>query len=142
MLAHALPAIAAGARDYAFIGPVEINAMGSRDYYLWISLASTIDREFLRLTTADATSLLFLIDGEPMKFDVANWQTVLDKPAYHTSAPGYATREAHATIDQIRRIATAGSIEVHLIDDATSNARYSFWNGNWTAWLAFTETRQ
>lgn len=142
ILAHSLPAVAAGARDYAYIGPVEINNMGSRDYYLWISLASTIDREFLRLNTADTKTLLLMIDGEPMQFSVTRWRTVLDAPVYSTSAPVYATLEAQTTVDQIHRIATADSIEVHLVADTNSGARYTFWNGDWSAWRTFSETRR
>ena len=42
VFANPVRTFAAGARDYAYLGPVEINRMGDRQYFLWVGLASTI----------------------------------------------------------------------------------------------------
>ena len=53
ILAHAEPRISSSLRDYLYVGPVEVNRMGKRSYYLWISPFSTLDRppiSFNRIT--------------------------------------------------------------------------------------------
>lgn len=139
LLAHALPRVAAGARDYAYIGPVEINRMGYREFYLWISLASTIDREFLGLTPVDATELVLVVDDEAMQFSIGTWNTDLDVAPYASTAPVYATLEVSTTLDQIRRIAAAETVELHLIADTNANSQYQFWKGDWAEWQKFPE---
>lgn len=139
LLAHTLPRVASGARDYAYIGPVEINRMGYRDYYLWVSLASTIDREFLGLTPTDATELVLLVDNEPMQFPISAWNTDLDVPPYASTAPVYATLEVSTTLDQIHRIAAAETIELHFIESTNANSQYEYWNGDWAEWQKFPE---
>lgn len=141
VLAHSLPTVAAGVRDYVYIGPVEINNMGNREYYLWVSLASTIDREFLGLSPTDASELILLVDDEPMQFPVARWRTELDTPPYFSSTPVYATLEAKTTLDQIHRIAAADSVELHLIADAKTESLYRHWNGDWAQWQKFPEVQ-
>lgn len=139
MLSHSLPTVAAGVRDYIYIGPVEINNMGNREYYLWVSLASTIDREFVGLSSKDASELVLLVDDEPMQFSVVRWRTKLDTPPYVSSTPVYATLEAKTTLDQIHRIAAAETVELHLIADTKVGALYQYWNGDWAEWQNFPE---
>ncbi len=139
LLAHAVPRVAAGARDYAYIGPVEINRMGLREFYLWISLASTIDREYLGLTPVDATELVLIVDDEAMEFSIGILNTDLDVAPYASSAPVYATLEVSTTLDQIRRIAAAETVELHLIADTNRNSQYQFWKGDWAEWQRFPE---
>ena len=139
LLAHPVPRAAAGARDYAYIGPVEINRMGYREFYLWVSLASTIDREFLGLTPADATELVLIVDDEAMQFSVGDWNTDLDVAPYASPAPVYATLEVSTTLDQIRRIAAAETVELHLIAATNANSQYQFWKGDWGEWQKFPE---
>ena len=141
VLAHSLPTVAAGVRDYVYIGPVEINNMGNREYYLWVSLASTIDREFLGLSPAYASELILIVDDEPMQFHVARWRTDLDAPPYISSTPVYATLEAKTTLDQIHRIAAAETVELHLIADTKAESLYQHWNGDWSQWQRFPEVQ-
>ncbi len=139
VLAHRLPTVAAGAREYVFIGPVEINNMGRRDYFLWLSLASTIDRDFVGVPYTGASQLVLLVDNEPMQFAVKPWRTALDTPPYVSSAPIHETLAAQATLDQIHKIANASTVEVHLVDETNSNARYHLWTGSLSAWRGFPE---
>ena len=60
VLARPVPQLAAAARDYAYLGPVEMNRMGDRDYYLWVGLASTIDRKLINVAPADVQTLTLL----------------------------------------------------------------------------------
>ena len=98
--------------------------MGNRDYYLWVGLASTIDRQLIGVSPAQVQELAVLVDGRPMLLPLVNWATDLEQSPYDTAVPLYATFAAHASLDQIRRIATAKSVEVHLVSASGMTRRY------------------
>ena len=132
----ALPAnqLAAAARDYAYLGPVEINRAGARSYLLWVGLASTVDRKLVDVSPADTRLLALLVDGQPVTLPLVDWMPGLDSPPYETAAPLYSTFAAHASLDQIRRIADAESVEVHFVSESGANRRYRKWQGDWSSW--------
>ena len=139
MLARPVRALAANARDYAYIGPVEINRMGQREYYFWVGLASTIDRDRIGLAPAEAVALVIIIDGEPTTLPLSDWQTALDLPPYDSSAPVYRTLAAPTSLDQIHRIGIAHSVEFHIISALKTAARYRLWHGDIATWSGFPD---
>lgn len=134
VLARPVRQLSAAARDYVYLGPVEINRMGDRDHYLWVGLASTIDRELAHATPAAVKALVLLVDGQPMMLPLADWKTALDQPPYETAAPLYATFSARASLDQIQRVASAASIDVHIIPAEGLPTHYRTWQGEWSSW--------
>lgn len=141
VLAHPVRTLAAAARDYAYIGPVEINRMGQRHYLLWIGLASTIDRELVGANPPEATALVIIVDGEPMELSLAEWDMSLDLPPYDATAPVYDVLAARASLDQIGRIAAADSVELHVVQGNDVTAQYVTWHGTWASWSAFVDER-
>ena len=137
MLARPVRTLAAGARDFAYIGPVEINRMGRRDYYLWIGLASTVDRDLVGAMPTDAVALAVFVDDEPMILPLSEWDTSLDLPPYQSTVPVYATLMASTSLDQIHRIAAAKSVELHLIAGTDNAHRYRAWQATWSSWSEF-----
>ena len=137
LLARPVPTLAAGARDYAYIGPVEINRMGDRRHYFWVALASTVDRARTGLAPANAVALMLVADDARMTFPLSEWTMDFDVSPYASTTPIYATLAASASLDQIRRIARATSVEVRIVDDRGATARYRHWQGAWTDWAAF-----
>ena len=131
--------LAAGAHDIAYIGPVEINRMGHRDYYFWIGLASTVDRDLVGVAAANNVALALVVDGEPMILPLSEWDTSLDIPPYPSTVPIYETLMASTSLDQIHRIADAESIEIHMIADADNAVRYQAWHGTWSTWSEFPD---
>ena len=134
VLARPIPQLASSVRDYVYIGPVELNNMGQRDHYLWIGLASTIDRKFAKVSPASIDTLVLFIDGQPMTLSLREWHTELDNPPYETAAPLYATYAARATLDQIRRIADATLVDVHMMSGTGRSGHYRMWQGEWSSW--------
>ncbi len=132
--------LAAGARDYAYIGPIEINRMGDRQYYLWIALASTVDRDLAGLDPMDAVALVLVVDESPMVLPLIEWETTLDAPPYVSTTPIYATLAAHTSLDQINRIASANAVELHLLVGAGDTARYQHWQGEWATFSRFARS--
>lgn len=134
--------LTASARDYAYLGPVEINNMGSLDHYLWVGLATTVDRALVGSYPPDAHALAILVDGQPMVLPLTEWHTGLDQPPYETVLPLYAILAARASLDQIQRVAGGGSVEVHLISESAVTAHYRVWQGRWPSWSLFGNRRK
>ena len=129
--------IAAVVQDYAYVGPVRVNRMGDIDNYLWIGLASTVDRAFANADRAHAIAFVLLIDGQPMLLELEEWGTTLDRSPYATVAPVYATYAARASLDQIDRIAAATTVEALFVTESGMAERYRAWQGNWGTWTLF-----
>ena len=58
-------AYAAHARDYVYVGPVEINRMGDYSYYLWLGIWSTVSDEERSYQRDGFESITLFADGEP-----------------------------------------------------------------------------
>lgn len=141
VLARPIPQLTASARDYAYISPIEINRMGDRHHYLWIGLASTVDRGLSDASLAAADTFALLVDGQPMTLPLSDWNTTLDQSPYETPLPLYATLHARASLDQIKRIASAQIVEAHFITDAGSTLRYRMWHGAWPTWSLLSQAK-
>lgn len=137
MFANPIRTVATGARDYAYLGPVEINRMGNRRYYFWVGLASTIDQDYVQRELPDADTLVLIVNGEPMLLPLSEWTTDLDVPPYESSAPVYAVFSADTSISQIQRIANAEFVELYLVAGDALDARYLPWDRQWLAWRGF-----
>lgn len=140
VLARPTRHLAIAARDYIYMGPVEINRMGGLQHYLWLGMASTVDRTLARVAEPQAATLALVLDGTPMSLPLTNWDTeLLDAPPYESSVPVYKSLGAPVSLDQLTRIAHAKSIEVYLVNDKGASADYAQWEGQWPQWTAFTD---
>lgn len=127
----------AAARDYAYLGPVEINRMGEHEHFLWIGLASTLDRDRIAEAPPEASTLALVIDGLPMLLPLSEWNPDLEVPPYAGNAPVYLTLAARASADQIRRVAAADSISVNIVTKSGKTLSYKVWSGERPTWSAF-----
>jgi len=141
VVARPVADLAAGTRDYAYLGPVEVNRMGELSYFLWVGLASTIDRERVNAVPEAAETLVVIVDQQPMTLALEIWQHDLESPPYAAAAPLYATLSARTTLDQIRRIAAAASVEIHIVSTTGAVRRYRHWQGVWPAWSLIGDAR-
>ena len=73
VLYHDNSAYAAHARDYVYIGPVEINRMGDYSYFLWLGIWSTISDEQRSYQRDGFESVTLYVDGEPLQLELAGW---------------------------------------------------------------------
>ena len=109
-------AYAAHARDYVYLGPVEINQMGEYSYFLWLGIWSTIsdaDRSYER---DGFESITLFADGEPLQLELVGWTLEsigVSEPVYVKPVASAADAYYRVTIDQIRLIANARDIELH-----------------------------
>jgi hypothetical protein len=111
------PALAANARDYLYIGPLELNQSGRRTYWLWIGVWSTIDR-----AVADGEGsrpvlerVQVMADGQPMDLDFAAADVAVPGmrlAPYATPAPAEPAAFIPVTRSQLLGIARAREIRV------------------------------
>jgi hypothetical protein len=134
-LARPVPRFSEAARDYLYLAPVEVNETGTRRHYLWLGLATTIDRAWAGAEASEPATLVIVFDGVPVAIPLSPWETAA--PGFATPAPTYAVRRAQVTLDQLERLATGASIEVELVSADGARASFDAWRGAWTDWLPF-----
>ena len=97
------------ARDYVYLGPVETNRQGVRDYYLWVGIATTLDRGFIAPTVEIPDMLYLSVQGEPIALRLHPWSEVLRgagrEPLYETAVKTDAALAARVTLQQLELFA-------------------------------------
>jgi len=133
-------AYAAHARDYVYLGPVEINRMGEYSYYLWLGIWSTISDAERSYQRDGFESITVYADGEPLQLELIGWTLEsigVSEPVYIKPVASAADAYYRVTIDQIRLIASAREIELHT---GTAPARvYLMWNRQGSAHASLRE---
>ena len=134
-------AYAAHARDFVYIGPVEVNRMGTRSHYLWLGIWSTIrDDERLAPDRDGFESVVLLVDGEPFPLELAGWTLEaigVSQPVYVKPVASAADAYYHITLNQVRRLAAAERIDLHV---GTARPRaYELWDRQEQALTALQE---
>lgn len=105
------PMLAANARDYVYIGPVEVNEGGERRYFLWAAYRSTIARIGGRDLRAPENAYLML-DGAPMELIRVRATAELGSWLYDSPVAGGETVMYRVTRDQLLAIARAREIAI------------------------------
>ena len=133
-------AYAAHARDYVYLGPVEINRMGEYSYFLWLGIWSTVsdaDRSYQR---DGFESITLFADGEPLQLELVGWTLEsigASEPVYVKPVASAADAYYRVTIDQIRLLANAREIELHA---GTTPVRvYLMWDQQGSAHASLRE---
>jgi hypothetical protein len=133
-------AYAAHARDYVYLGPVEINRMGDYSYYLWLGIWSTISDEERAFQRDGFESITLYADGEPLQLELVGWTLEsigVSEPVYVKPVASAADAYYRVTIDQIRLIANAREIELHA---GTAPVRvYLMWDRQGSAHASMRE---
>lgn len=110
-------AYAAHARDYVYLGPVEVNRMGNNSYFLWLGIWSTM-RDEGHFTERDGfESVILYADGEPLALELAGWTLDaigVSEPVYVKPVASAADAYYRVTVDQIRLIAESSEIQLRL----------------------------
>ena len=105
------PRYSRSARDYLYVGPFETNRQGVREYYLWVGVATTLDRGFVAPTVELPQVLYVTVDGEPMELPLRPLAELVrrtfDAPVYATAVPVRAELAARVTLQQLERLDTA-----------------------------------
>ncbi|MDJ0926940.1 MAG: hypothetical protein QNJ73_04735 [Gammaproteobacteria bacterium] len=137
VVARAVTRVSVAGRDYIYVGPLEMNQMGRRNRYLWLGMASTVDRALAGQDRPQATQLVLTVDGLPMVFTLSRWESDGGTLPYPVTAPVYQSYVTRASLDQINRIASARSVTVQLVTEDSRTVSYQPWHGEWMGWSDF-----
>jgi hypothetical protein len=137
------PRFSRSARDYLYLGPVETNRQGVREYFLWVGVATTIDRGFYAPEAAEPRTLYVDVEGEPIELRLKPWHELVStgfkKPMYSTAVPIREELAARVTLQQLALIGGASPPAVRLATDASSTPHtFVRWHGaeNFDGFLA------
>ena len=131
---------AAHARDYVYLGPVEINRVGEYSYFLWLGIWSTISDAERSYQRDGFESITLYADGEPLQLELVGWTLEsigVSEPVYIKPVASAADAYYRVTIDQIRLIANAREIELHA--GAAPARVYLMWDRQGSAHAALRE---
>ena len=121
---------AAHARDYVYLGPVEVNRQGRYSYFLWLGIWSTMRDDLRQSPQRDGfESIVIYVDGEPFSLELEGWtpNTIgVSEAVYTKPVAGAAEAYYRVTADQIRRLATARDIELRT--GSVRSISYRLWD--------------
>jgi hypothetical protein len=125
VFARTEPRYSRSLRDYLYVGPVESNRQGVREYFLWVGIATTLDRGFIAPLAELPSTLYVTIAGEPIVLPLAPWhdlvQTRTTEPVYRTAVPLRAELAARVTLQQLALL-DAAQLETVAVDGAARTA--------------------
>lgn len=121
---------AAHARDFVYVGPIEVNNMGMESYYLWFGIWGTMRDDAQIAEQRDGfESVVLYVDGEPLPLEIEGWTLSsigVSEPVYAKPVAGAADAYYRVTADQIRLIAMARSIEIRT--GMVREVAYTLWD--------------
>jgi hypothetical protein len=110
VFARTEPRYSRSGRDYVYLGPVETNRQGVREYYLWVGVGSTIDRGFLAPEAETPETLYLDLRGEPIELPLKPWREVVAlggrRSIYDVAVPLRAELAARVTLQQLTLLDT------------------------------------
>ena len=135
-MAHSTPQLSTAARDYLYVGPIEMNERGTREEFLWFGLATTVPGALSDDLASIPQSLVLEVDGLAFELPVSEWDEAVP---YETPATVTHSVTARVSLDQIGLIAGAQRVRVELHNEDGSSVAYEHWNGEWIDWVAFRD---
>ena len=128
------------ARDYLYLGPVETDRQGIRDYYLWVGIATTLDRGFIAPTMEIPQMLYLNVRGEPIALALRPWSEVLRdggrEPLYETAVDTATALAARVTLHQLELLAAEPLAQVAIATADGDTREYFRWEER-QDWLDF-----
>lgn len=131
------PGLSAVAKDYLFAGPMTVNRDGSRDRYLWFAVGTTIDRHLTGAPKPELETVVLLVDGTPMTFDLNAWDDGTASSPYALSVGRYVSYAARVTGSQLGELANADALEAYVTDSNGRSPKYVVVRGDPAEWRSF-----
>jgi hypothetical protein len=133
------------ARDYVYLGPVEVNERGTLQYYLWVGVASTIDRSYAEEGIATPDRLFVDVDGAPVEFELGPWPERVPRlgqlRAYNPAVTPFAVLAARVTLDQLALLSRESLGRVRIAKAGGPTTEYFLWRES-PPWPAFARYAQ
>lgn len=129
------------ARDYVYLGPAQTNRQGVREYFLWVGVASTLDRGYFAPESELPIEIEIMIQGEPMAFELDDWPppylSTESANLYSTPVALQSQLASRITYDQLRLINEERPNGI-LVRGADNRVRtFSVWvtSSDWTDFI-------
>jgi hypothetical protein len=144
VFAHAETRHSRSARDYLYLGPVEINRQGVREYLLWVGVATTLDRGYLAPALAPPEVLYVTARGEPMELKLAPWEELAGPGAAAPYAPAVPLERAlgaRVTLQQLTWLAEEPPRSLVARGAGRGGLEYARWDkhGTWKEFVGRAE---
>lgn len=128
------PRYSRSARDYLYLGPVETNRQGVHEYFLWVGVATTIDRGFIAPDAQQPRTLYVEVRGEPIELPLRAWHELapagVRAPMYSTTVPVREELAARVTLQQLVLIGGSLPASVDLATGESAAPRtFIHWDG-------------
>jgi len=125
------------ARDYIYLGPVEVNRQGQRDYFLWVGVGTTLDRGYLAPESAIPDTLIMSVRGELMALDLLPWDQrvpgLADPVIYDPAVRVRAALGARVSRQQLALIANESLPSIRVAASDGTMRAYTRWRDG-TSW--------
>ena len=128
------PGLSIVGKDYLFAAPVTVNRQGSLKNYLWFALGSTTDRVLTNTPEPTFDTIVLVVDGVPMTFDLTPWSEASGATPFEVGVHERAAYAARVTQSQVRRIASATHLEAYVTDADDRSPTYVFADGELGGW--------
>lgn len=135
-LAAERPGLSAVGKDYLFVGPMTVNREGARRSYLWFAVGTTIDRRITGVDKPQLDTIVLLVDGAHMTFDLVPWDNEASSSPYAPAIDSYVSYAARVTSSQVRQLAAAAELQAFLTDANGRSPVYSVVQGQASDWLS------
>ncbi len=134
VLARPVPHLSTSARDYVYLGPVEVTRNGVPRYYLWVGVTSTVDRSFTGEPPLRPVKLSLKLDGETLDLPLDAWEYDSGGFPYATVTPVLASLRAPVSFDDLERLQDEHleGVTLHAEDGLTAD--FDRWRGRWPEW--------
>jgi len=142
VFARTQPQYSSSGRDYLYLGPVETNRQGAREYYVWVGVATTLDRGYLVPLGSEPERLFIDVAGEPMELTLRPWKerepNLREARVYGTPVRLGVELAARVTLDQLTKLASEPLQAVRVVDRDGGTRAYYRWHegGDWPAFLS------
>jgi len=128
------PALSRVGKDYLYAAPVRVSRVDAPTTYLWFAVGSSIDRRITGAAIPDVNSIVLLVDGMPMTFDLENWSEVTASEPFALNVEHYTSYGARVTGSQLRRIAAAESLRAFVADADNRSPTFMIADGVHRTW--------
>lgn len=122
------------ARDYLYLAPIETNQQGLHEYYLWVGVASTLDRDYLYAESNELETLFIKLVGEPMEFELEPLEQLLPQLAgrrlYRTPLVPQAQLVTRVSLNQLELLSTELPASVSVRDDGGATRAFPVWEAH------------
>jgi len=109
------------ARDFVQIGAIEVNRMGTRQYYLWLGISEVKYTESAYRHPRGFESIVFIVGGEEFQLDVRGWtQEAIgaSEPVYEKLFRNTVDAYYEVTLEQIQLLTDVDGIKFRTIGPA------------------------